>query len=289
MRTRYFLRVLNPLLWVGRDLSKKQNGSVKILIYHDIPENKLKQFYRQITWLKRRYSFIDPDSFHAFLDGDIDLSRRHILVTFDDGFASSHKAAEEVLTPLGVKALFFISSGFIDLAESGNWRGYVAQKIYDGKISEDRVSDYERSMTWEDVVSLKLQGHKIGDHTLNHSRLNSISNSKQLQREIHDARCRLEKKLGEEISDFAYPFGNVESISRESLSMIGKYYRYCYSGVRGENTSHTPFLSIRREAVSLDDPPGYVGFMIEDGLGWYYRNKRKKLDKLAISCTPKNL
>jgi peptidoglycan/xylan/chitin deacetylase (PgdA/CDA1 family) len=289
MRIRHLLGTLNPFLRLRRVLSGYQTGSVKILIYHDIPENKLKQFYRQMTWVSQRYSFLDCEAFHAFLEGQLDLSEKHILITFDDGFASSRKAAEEVLIPLGVKALFFIPTGFINLAKNGNWREYMARNICLGCIKVEEVSDWQRPMTWDDVKWLRAHGHGIGSHSLNHRCLSVINDPEELEREIFDDRRYLEEVLGGNVIDFAYPFGDVASINRKSLALIGKYYRFCYSGVRGINNFNTPFLSIRREAVSLNDPPGYVGFMIEDGLGWYYRNKRKKLDKLAISCAPKNL
>lgn len=276
--------VLFPFFLRSGFLIRRQKGSVKILIYHDVSYDKIKNFSRQIASLKRHYSFIDPDLFHAFLKGEIELSKTYILITFDDGFKSSRIASEEVLSPLGIKALFFVPTGFVELSGNGSWRDFAAQKIYEGRISADEIHDYQRPMDWQDLLILKSQGHRIGAHTINHSRLAGIKDEKKVKKEIAECGSRLEEVIGDKVTDFAFPFGNVQSIDRVSLNLVGKYYPFCYSGVRGRNNNQTPLLGICREAISLDDPPAYLNFLIEGGLEGHYRKRRKDLYEMAFSC-----
>jgi peptidoglycan/xylan/chitin deacetylase (PgdA/CDA1 family) len=281
MRIVHLLRFLTPLFKLRRIATESMTGSVQILCYHDIPDSSISDFREQMTWLARRYPFLDPDSFHAFMDGRLDLQGRHILITFDDGFSSCRKVAEQVLAPLGIKAMFFIPVGFLDLPPGTEWREYVAQNLFSGQISENDVLECQAPMSWDDLLWLRSQGHGIGAHTTSHCSLSNVSDKNQLSREIIDAKNRIEQVLGEEIAAMAYPFGTLQHISKSALGLIGKHYRYCYSVVRGANVLGTKRLAIRRGTIGLDAPSAYAGFVVEDGLSWFYCFRRKKLDNLV--------
>ena len=281
MRIVHLLRFLTPLFKLQRIVTESKTGSVQILCYHDIPDSNILDFDRQMTWLARRYPFISPDSFHAFMEGRLDLHGRHVLVSFDDGFAGCRKVAEQVLDPLGIKAMFFIPVGFLDLPPGVEWKEYVAQNLFAGQISENDVPECQAPMNWDDVLWLRSRGHGIGAHTASHCSLSNVSDKNQLSREIIDAKIHLEQVLGEEIVAMAYPFGTLQHINKSALDIIAKYYRYCYSVVRGANVLGTKRLAIRRGTIGLDAPPGYAEFVVEDGLSWFYWSRRKKLDKLV--------
>jgi peptidoglycan/xylan/chitin deacetylase (PgdA/CDA1 family) len=281
MRIVHLLRLLTPLFKLQRIATESKTGSVQILCYHDIPDSSKSNFSRQLSWLARRYPFLDPDSFHSFMEGRLDLHGRHVLISFDDGFSGCRRVAEQVLAPLGIKAMFFIPVGFLDLPLGTKWQEYVAQNLFAGQITENDVLECQAPMSWDDVLWLRSQGHGIGAHTINHCSLGNVNNQTQLSREIIDAKIRLEQVLGEEVAAMAYPFGTLQHINKLALDLIGKHYRYCYSVVRGANVKGTKRLAIRRGTIGLDAPPAYAGFVVEDGLSWHYWSRRKKLDNLV--------
>lgn len=248
-------------------------GFVKVLVYHDIPEAKLSRFCEHIKCLHNNYTFITPEQFHSFMAGNMQLSSLNLLLTFDDGFLSSRIAAEKVLDPLRIKALFFVTVNFIGLSDERQWKLFASNKIFDGKKPVQQLGQEHTPMNWQDLLWLRDNGHAIGSHSLNHSRLTenfSVS-------EIIESGNILGKKLNTNVDDFAYPFGNIKSICPKAITQIQKRYKYCFSGLRGLNVPSAYPMGISRDPVNLDDTIDYLRFQVENGLSWLYYRKLKSL------------
>lgn len=281
MRPRYLLGKLYNVFKIQRQILSycRDNckGAVKILIYHDIPASRLEQFNDHIKALYNSYPFLTPNQFHAFMNGDYCMEGLHLLITFDDGFLSSKIAAMEILEPLKIKSFFFVTANFIGLTNEALWRRFVSQKIYDGLKHENEIGHEYAPMDWKDIIWLKNHGHTIGSHTLNHVRLSRLPTVDALASEIIGSGDILEKRLDMTINDFAYPFGDIGSISPEALALIQKRYKYCFSGLRGLNRPSTHPMSIFRDAINLGDTVDYLKLQAEDGLSLLYRKQSKKL------------
>ena len=57
------------------------------------------------------------------------------------------------------------------------------------------------------------------------------------------------------------------------MKIIREHYKYCYSVIRGNNSIDANPYAILRDLVSIDDPPAYLRFVLEDGLGLMYRKR----------------
>lgn len=263
--------------------ARTTNPCVKVLIYHDIPPDYVEKFRIHILTLKNTYDFITPETFHKYLNGEHNLERDSLLITFDDGFLSSYQSAIDILEPLGVYGLFFICSGFIDAGEKGEWKSYTSEFICDGEIAEAEVEEWQKPMSWNQIRELNDSGHMIGGHTRNHIRLSTLEDRKMILAELSDDKERLEEEVGDKITTIAYPFGGVASISSKALNAINSCYEYCYSGVRGVNRAGDNKLTINRDVVGyyLDLP--FVEFIAKGGYDWYYINDRKQLKGMAES------
>ena len=68
-------------------------------------------FDAHIRWLKSNFDIIAPRDVDTALR---DKRGRHVIVTFDDGYADNHEHAFPILKSHGVNATFFIATGFID-------------------------------------------------------------------------------------------------------------------------------------------------------------------------------
>lgn len=274
---RYKLSGLTPIFRAIRSITIGNEGVVKILLYHDVPNNKLPLFKSHIEYLKQKYTFITPEEFHLFLLGKKDLKGLNLLVTFDDGFKSSKYATEQVLDPLEIKALFFLTVDFIGMKDK--YDKFVAEKIYDGCCSDDQFSAEHMPMDWEEVETLIEHGHSIGSHTINHHRLSSL-NKEELIYEIFESCEKLEKALDIKVDALAYPFGDIGSIDKNAIDVIKQRYKFCYSGLRGFNRKDTSPFSVLRDEISLNYPTDYVAFIVENGLGWSYYSRVKQLNKM---------
>ncbi len=279
--------IKNILVFVGNiyfstvHLLKKKNPCVKILIYHDIPPEYEDNFKDHLSTLKKSFDFITPAQFHKYLDGEFPLERDSLMVTFDDGFVSSYTSTVKILDPLDISALFFICSGFIDSGVDGNWRAYTSKYICDNNITETEVKDWQSPMSWEQVLQLKENGHMIGGHTRNHLRLSTVKDIKKITSEISDDKIKLEEKLGEKISTIAYPYGDINSISPDALSVIDSIYKFCYSGVRGNNYANEQKMTLKRDVAGFYLKTADVKFIANGGYDWYYYKDRIRLHNMV--------
>ena len=291
MKIRYLIAnsVLGRLLL---NVAKRQNnndkGSLKILIYHNIPYKDFDKFEAQIKCIAREYGFVRPDDLQDILTDQMKYTGTKVLLTFDDGFKSNVLLAEKVLGPLGIKAMFFIPPGFINAKNRDEQRAFIAKNIHKYPVAIEKIPDDKAPMSWQDLERLLDQGHTIGSHTMNHRRLTEIESKKELRHEIVESGDMLQEKLGTGVEHFSYPFGNINSIDLRAMKIIRKRYKYCYSGIRGMNCIDTNQYAILRDPVLVDDLPAYLRFIVEDGIGLRYSKLSSLLAKMAANIGMKD-
>ena len=275
-KTRYLIAdsiLGRPLLSMAKRQNNNDKGALKVLLYHDIPYKDFDKFEAQIKCIDRDYGFIRPDDLQDILAGKMKYTGTKALLTFDDGFKSNVLLSEKVLDPLGIKAIFFIPPGFINAKNRDEQKTFIAKNIYKNRFKPEEIPDDMMPMSWPDIEHLLDQGHTIGAHTVNHRRLTEIESKNELTREIVESGDILQKKLDLDIKHFSYPFGDIDSIDLRSMKIIREHYKYCYSVIRGNNSIDANPYAILRDLVSIDDPPAYLRFVLEDGLGLMYRKR----------------
>jgi peptidoglycan/xylan/chitin deacetylase (PgdA/CDA1 family) len=265
-------------------LIKKRNmdndNLLKVLIYHDIPCLDFDKFESQLKFIAKEYGFIRPDDLENILSGKVRYKGTKVLLTFDDGFRSNALAAEKILEPLGIKAIFFVSTGFINAADRETQKLFIKERFCYDHFASEGIPDEMTPMSWYDLKSLLKKGHMIGAHTINHRLLTEVESEETLRFEIIECGRLLQEKLDVAIEHFSFPFGDIESINHRAMEIVKGRYKYCYSGVRGNNSVLTPPHAILRDSVTPDDPISYIRFMIEDGLGLMYKKRASKLMRL---------
>jgi len=172
----------------------------------------LPAFERLLRHLMVTHCFVTPAEAESILKGEAVSrnGRSRLLLTFDDGFASQARAAREILSHYGIKGIFFLCPGLMDLPVERQ-REAVAQYIFEERSGGVATSNI-RLLSWAEAKSLLVSGHTVGSHTAFHRRLSELHPG-ELQKEIVDSAELLEQRLGVSIRWFAYPFGNIESIN----------------------------------------------------------------------------
>ena len=285
MKIRYLIAnsILGSLLLnIAKRRNNNDKGALKILIYHDIPYKDFDKFEAQIKCIGRDYGFTKPDDLQDILTGQMKHTGTKVLLTFDDGFKSNALLAEKFLNPFGIKAIFFIPPGFINVKDRNKQKTFIVKNLK--RFDFEESSDDMMPMTWQDLEHLLDHGHTIGAHTINHRKLTEIESDGELKREIVEGGNILQEKLGVDIENFSSPFGNIESIDPRAMKIIRERYKYCHSGIRGNNSINTNPYAILRDVISVDDPPAYFRFILEDGLGWMYKRYASLLDKQICKC-----
>jgi len=257
-----------------------QVGSkVIVLMLHNISPTHMRGCRELFSLLNRRYGFLTPEEFTWYLSGAYTFHGLRFLATFDDGFHSHFLAARQILNELGIRGVFFVTSGFVDLNNGDDRRAFMSLKLFGaGEIS---IEEGMRNMSWDDVSWLAGQGHQIGSHTRNHVLLSKVGSKAELEDEILGSAYDIEKRIGLKVRSFAYPFGAINSVNTDVLMTAKKQYDLVFSGVRGFNTSQTHPFAIRRDSVRFDKSPAYNYAVSQGFLSILYAKHRARLDSMA--------
>ena len=178
-----------------------------------------------------------------------ELSKKHVLLTFDDGYDDLH----EHFLPLAIEhhltAVVFL----------------VADHVAGSNLWDQKSGLRARNLlTWPQIREMQKYGIEFGSHTLTHPFLPDVSHEK-LRCELVESKRRLEDALGLEVTSFAYPYGGVDRRVRAAVAEAG--YKLAFTTLPGPNWWNDPFCQQRAEVnehTSLLD----FGFQLRSGYGF---------------------
>ncbi len=137
------------------------------------------------------------------------LPNQPVILTFDDGYADFYDQAFPALTRKGFPAVVFMVAGFVD-------------------------NQPDRYLTSEQIKILDQSGLiTIGVHSLSHANLTNQKTN--LEKEVFQAKKRLETIVGRQLDYFAYPSGKYSETVINSVRQAG--FRLAFSTDQG--TVHT--------------------------------------------------
>lgn len=251
---------------------------LSILIFHHVDDKLFNKFNSLITKLQDQMDFIDPLDLEILIKSKKKIKRKKVLLTFDDGFFSNYNIAKTFLKPLHIKALFFVNPVFIKCEKKSDIKRFVEDNLLNPDLF--KLDPDIKPMNYSNLTDLLNDGHSIGSHTLSHQRLSGINSSESLAKEIRDSKLELEKKLNTTIDHFAYPFGDIDSISKEAIKIARSEYKFIYSGIRGLNSLKDKKSILFREPVDLNHSIHYNSFISSNGISLKDKKDRGILNKL---------
>lgn len=181
-------------------ISNKNRVKIPILMYHSIAYEKdnilrvpKEIFEKQMKFIKDSgYTTLSLNELYNFMQNDTPVSKKSVVITFDDGYVDNYTNAYPVLKELGLKATVFVIVNTID-----------KDKNY---------------LTSEQLKIMDKNGINIESHTLSHEDLSKLTYEQQLYTLTHSKES-LEKLLYKEIKYFAYPYG---SCNNDTIKAIKK-------------------------------------------------------------------
>ena len=219
------------------------------------------------------------------MNGDEPIRGRNLLLSFDDGFISNRTVADTVLKPLGIHALFFVITDFIDLEDVESRREFIVRQLRPG-TEPAIIPDHWKNMSWDDLGALLESGHTIGAHSRSHSRLSEMKDETGLIAEIIGSGERLEHDLGIRVQHFAFPFGNLASLSSTALAVAQRHFPFIHSGLRGDNATGASPWAVRRDSISPCDSFSRLGALLEGAVDFRYAGDAAKLAAWGVTELP---
>lgn len=188
------------------------------------------EFERQMQRLAQRRG-------HAWLPGDLknDVGAvPAVMVSFDDGFTSDAETALPCLQAAGLRACFFVTSGFVDRP---------------GRVTRSQLR------------ALAAAGMTIGSHGATHRFLNTLT-AADLRDELRRSRDELEQLLGRAVTLLALPGGRGGAREHDAARDAG--YALSFGSEPGDNRMATRTGLVQRVPVvrdtTLDEFDQYIAW-----------------------------
>ena len=188
-------------------------------------------FEKHMRHLAESGRMIGLEDLWSALNGDRDLMPDAVAVTFDDGFAATFDHALPALLRYRIPATMFVVSGRV-----GGYNDWMTPRGFPQRAL----------MTEKQIFAMRDAGVTMGSHTRTHPRLSGLDPD-LLAAEITGSRTDLEMLLGQEVKDFAYPFGLYDGAAREAVRAAG--YRTACSTRAGFNSADISRYELRRIEV----------------------------------------
>lgn len=139
-------------------------------------------------------------------------SKPLVAITFDDAFDSVADNAAPILAEFAIPATVFVPTGWL-----GQKPGWAMESDYDSG---------ETVMTMQRLRSLASTQLRLASHSVRHPKLATLSPECQ-RKELLDSRAFLERHLGTEVDQLAFPYGSFNTDTVAIANELG--YRQLYT------------------------------------------------------------
>lgn len=252
---------------------------LRILNYHDVPPSQAQAFERQVARFAERYQPIGRAELLAQREGAWHSERPGMLLSFDDGLRSHADVVAPILERYGFAGCFLVPVGFVDANphEQVEWAREHSIDVVD-EYGDGRVA-----LTWDDVRRLD-EKHMIGCHTWDHVRLRRELSGPTLDREIVQARQRLERELGHEVDVFAWVGGEEWSYSAEAAHVIRQAgFRISMMTNNAVARPGCDLLQLQRTNIEAPFPDDLVELELSGFYDLLYLRKRQRVNRLTAA------
>jgi glycosyltransferase involved in cell wall biosynthesis/peptidoglycan/xylan/chitin deacetylase (PgdA/CDA1 family) len=220
---------------------KRAHGN-RILVYHLVlPEDK-DRFKDHLKFLNDHFAICSLAEMRRASIGDSNGGGYRVAITFDDGFRVLTRTCLETLQQFGVKATFFVPTGFIELSRDPAQAEKFSLRAHHYNLPLEPMQP-------EDLKLLADLGHEVESHGLSHISLKNLPRP-MAERELTSSKSLIAYWTGKKPVGFAYPYGHVVSTQGHPPEWVqAAGYEYAVTLKRGPvEESSNPFLLPREHA-----------------------------------------
>jgi peptidoglycan/xylan/chitin deacetylase (PgdA/CDA1 family) len=220
-----------------------------------------------MRYLRRAgYAALSADQFVAFLQGQTEVPRRSVLITFDDGYLDNHVYAYPVLRRYGLRATVFVVTAWVSDGPPRACAGERAaaslpdtpsHRVCMAAIRSGRAD--EVMLRWSEIRQGETDGVvEAHSHTHSHVRWDEqyadrVKRIDALEADLEQSRSVLRRELGKESRHLCWPWGRYDPDYQTAARRVG--FAAQYVAAKGVNTAGCDPSRISR--VVVKDRPGF--------------------------------
>ncbi|GMG95364.1 polysaccharide deacetylase family protein [Tepidimicrobium xylanilyticum] len=257
------LRLRKEILRLRNQLSKRKAIKIPVLMYHHLLKQEdiekynwsnntniisVEAFQEQMDYLyENDFYTATLDELRSFLDGEITLPEKTVVITFDDGYLSNALYAYPILKNYNFRGTIFMLG----------YRVNDVQAPFDPSTTQS-ISIYE-AYKYEDVFDYESHTYALHDEDENGGKLLISSDKNLILEDLKKSKELLNAKY------FAYPFGKYDENTIEYLKETGYEMAFTikpgyitkesdkYELPRFNISPHTPLSRFKRIVNGIED------------------------------------
>jgi peptidoglycan/xylan/chitin deacetylase (PgdA/CDA1 family) len=169
------------------------------------------------------------------------LPPRTVVFSFDDGYASTLRAAE-TLARHGYPGTVFVVARFAESGDPLSWEG-IEHELAGGGSELSPLG-------WDALAGLAAQGWEVGSHTVNHRLLVGLDDA-GLEHELAESRRLIAERLGA-CDTIAYPYGQADDRVAAAAARAGYTAACTLTGAHIADGTHLrPRVNMTRADLGL--------------------------------------
>lgn len=231
--------------------------SVTVLMYHHVLEksgfiaSSVDEFRSHMKFLAENgYKTLSINEFIAYKKGKLEVPKKSVCITFDDGWMDNYVYAYPIVKEFGLKANLFIVTGWIEAAQKAH---EISRGTFlNGSHSECKNTAPSRP---QDVILNLEQIEKMSDcfyfHSHTHGHFDNYFGQLSLDEEFGLCREFMKKNFGFEDDALCWPRGKYND---KYLSTAKKHgYNAFFTTKRGINKADGNLEEIKRIVTKRDE------------------------------------
>ena len=199
------------LLVGGHSISSKEDKEkLHHKLYKDYSIDK-KFLEKQIKYLLRKnYRFLNFEKIDEILSKGQKLSKKSIVMYFDDGFKDIYLNAYPIFKKYNLPFVIFVST---DLIDRNPLPKEVSRRL--AKLSREQEKIF---LTWEEIKEIDLA--EIGSHGVTHKDFIDLTDQ-ELKKELLKSGERIKKETGKKPIALSYPHGKYNQKIKNLVEITG--------------------------------------------------------------------
>ena len=223
--------------------------SVSVLMYHHIlPKSSfitssVSEFEEQMAYLASAgYKTLSAQEFMAYKKGELKVSKKSVLITFDDGWRDNFYYAYAILKRYNLRATIFLVTGWIDKASENKSEFIPSTHSECKKLAP--INPSAVILNWDEVEKMK-DVFDFHSHTHGHS--DGYFGHSDFASDLAKCRQSIKERLGFDDTQLCWPRGKYDDEKLRIAKSLG--YELFYTTKRGINKADGALDDVRRVAV----------------------------------------